>query len=224
MMKNTFILSNQESAPWKCLYCTSLLSSVREECLQPECRLHFESIFISFFFSFSLLLQTIKAAHPLCVSWILIFIYGKCHFLHRLLSPSLLTLSVLLTLSHRCWCQFAGEKKGERTIEGGLLLLHCLPEGGQCLPLDQMWSSTNQKKTAKTHELTHDVDTGNHRNTLFIHTILSHPFVFFSFTSTRPITTTNHKCKSQGHECNDNGKSKWNLLFVQQKGELKWYH
>lgn len=62
-------------------------------------------------------------------------------------------------------------------------------------------------------------DTATETHLLFIHTFFFlHPAAFFSFLQTvwplhSPITTSNHKCNSQGHVGKDNSQSKIKLVI-----------
>lgn len=74
-------------------------------------------------------------------------------------------------------------------------------------------------------------DTATETHLLFIHTFFFlHPAAFFSFLQTvwplhSPITTSNHKCNSQGHVQKDNGQSKIKLVICSYLccNWEKWY-
>ncbi len=174
------------------------------------------------------------------------YIYSNCHFLHRLLLPSLLTLSFLLHLT-RVDVNLLVKGKGEWVSEGKAFTPVLPPRGKVSF---YRWSSCGAQKSVKrlrrhthtytfrdiqkntentvaakvethTDKITHKHKRHSRGNTLIVysHVCFLHPAVFFSFIQTMwplhsPITTTNHKCKSRGHERKDNGESKLNLLFV----------
>ena len=214
-----------------------MLQAVAEHCglQRAECSPYFEDIF-PFFLPFFFSAPNNKADQLLSLSLVLLWLSLPTEsFL-----PSLLTLSFLLTSSHPCWCEFADERKGwESQRRRRLLLLSCHPrEDVSCY----RWTFKKKKQKQKKHIHSHvgnrkprmentGVDTvkivkiiNTHKDTaaethlLFIHTFFFlHPAAFFSFLQTvwplhSPITTSNHKCKSQGHVRRDDGQSKIKLV------------